>query len=183
MIIGGFNMDIEKKRQVELLSREDIANKVCELGEIIAKDYEGKKLIIVSLLKGSFIFTADLVREINIPLMIDFMITSSYGHSEESSGKVKVIQDIDKDLAGYHVLIVDDIADTGLTMDFVLGHLKSKNPESVKACVLLDKPSRRKAELEPEYVGFTIPDKFIVGYGLNYGDYYRNVPYVFAFED
>lgn len=176
-------MDIEKKRQVELFSKEDIAGKVHELGDIITKDYEGKKLIIVSLLKGAFIFTADLVREIKIPLIVDFMTTSSYGHSEESSGKVKVIQDIDKDLTGYDVLIVDDIADTGTTMDFVIDHLKAKNPNSVKACVLLDKPSRRKVELEPEYIGFTIPDKFIVGYGLNYGDYYRNIPYVFAFED
>ncbi len=176
-------MDIEKKRKEVLFSREDIQKRVEELGRQISKDYEGKSLLVVSLLKGSFIFTADLVREINIPVKIEFMTTSSYGHSEESSGKVQVLYDIKEDLEGYDVLIADDIADTGITMEFVIGYLKSKNPNSVKSCVLLDKPSRRKVDLEADYVGFAIPDKFIVGYGLNYGDYYRNVPYVFAFVD
>lgn len=176
-------MDIEKKRKEVLLTREEIQKRVEELGKEISKEYEGKKLLVVSLLKGSFIFTADLVREINIPCKIEFMATSSYGHGTESSGKVKILYDIDKNLEGYDVLIADDIADTGITMKYVIEYLKSKNPNSIKSCVLLDKPSRRKVELEPEYVGFRIPDKFIVGYGLNYGDYYRNVPYVFAFVD
>lgn len=176
-------MDIEKKRKEILFSREDIQRRVEELGRQISKDYEGKNLLVVSLLKGSFIFTADLVREINIPVKIEFMATSSYGHSTESTGKVNVLYDIQENLEGYDVLIADDIADTGITMDYIIDYLKSKNPDSVRSCVLLDKPSRRKVDLEADYVGFTIPDKFIVGYGLNYGDYYRNVPYVFAFVD
>lgn len=176
-------MDIEKKRKELLFSREDIRSRVEELGSQITDDYKGKKLMVVSLLKGSFIFTADLVREIDAPVKIEFMTTSSYGHSEESSGKIDVVQDLNENIEGYDVLVVDDIADTGLTMKFVLEHLRTKNPASIKCCTLLDKPSRRKTELEPDYVGFTIPDKFIVGYGLNYGDYYRNVPYVFAFVD
>ncbi|RKD27318.1 hypoxanthine phosphoribosyltransferase [Caminicella sporogenes DSM 14501] len=176
-------MDIENKKKEVLLSREDIQKRVEELGKEISNDYKEKNLLVVSLLKGSFIFTADLVREIDIPVKIEFMTTSSYGHSEESSGKVKVLYDIKGSLEGYDVLIVDDIADTGITMKYIIEYLKSKNPSSIKSCVLLDKPSRRKVELEPDYVGFTIPDKFIVGYGLNYGDYYRNVPYVFAFVD
>ncbi|MCT4621712.1 MAG: hypoxanthine phosphoribosyltransferase [Marinisporobacter sp.] len=176
-------MSIENKRKEVLFSKKDIQNRVEELGEKIAKDYEGKKILAVSLLKGSFIFAADLVREIDAPVRVEFMTTSSYGHGEESSGHVKVVHDLNVDLEEYDVLVIDDIADTGLTMEYVLEHLKAKNPASIKCCVLLDKPSRRKTELEADYVGFTIPDKFIVGYGLNYGDYYRNVPYVFAFVD
>lgn len=176
-------MDVEKKKKEILFSREDIQKRVEELGEEIRKDYADKNLLAVSLLKGSFIFAADLVREIDAPVRVEFMTTSSYGHGEESCGKVKVLADLNFDLTGYDVLIVDDIADTGITMEFVLKHLKAKNPKSIKSCVLLDKPSRRKTELEADYVGFTIPDKFIVGYGLNYGDYYRNVPYIFAFVD
>ncbi|SKC43352.1 hypoxanthine phosphoribosyltransferase [Maledivibacter halophilus] len=176
-------MEIENKRKEVLFTREDINERVKELGQQISREYEGKKLLVISLLKGSFIFTADLVREINIPVKIEFMATSSYGNSTESSGKVRVLYDIKEDLKGYDVLIADDIADTGITMEFVIDYIKGKNPNSVKSCVLLDKPSRRKVDLEADYVGFTIPDKFIVGYGLNYGDYYRNIPYVFAFVD
>ncbi|MEW9123934.1 MAG: hypoxanthine phosphoribosyltransferase [Thermotaleaceae bacterium] len=176
-------MDIEKKRKEILFSREDIHKRVKELGQQIAADYQGKKLLVVSLLKGSFIFTADLVREIEAPVKIAFMATSSYGHETETTGQVNILYDIQESIEGYDVLVVDDIADTGLTMKFVLDHLAKKKPASIKNCVLLDKPSRRKTLLEPDYVGYTIPDKFIVGYGLNYGDYYRNVPYVFAFVD
>lgn len=176
-------MDIEKKKKEILFTREDILTRVREVGLKITEDYKGKKLMVVSLLKGSFIFTADLVREIDAPVKIEFMATASYGHGEESSGSVNILYDINEKIEGYDVLVVDDIADTGLTMKFVLNHLKTKNPKSIKSCVLLDKPSRRKTELEADYVGFSIPDKFIVGYGLNYGDYYRNIPYVFAFVD
>ncbi len=176
-------MDIENKRKEVLFTREDIRKRVEELGKQISEDYKDKKLLVVSLLKGSFIFTADLVREIDIPVIVEFMTTSSYGHSTDSTGNVKILYDINRDLTGYDVLIADDITDTGITMKYVMEYLKSKNPNSIKNCVLLDKPSRREVEIEPDYVGFTIPDKFIVGYGLNYGDYYRNVPYVFAFVD
>lgn len=176
-------MNIESKRKEILFSAEDIKKRVEELGKQITGEYIGKKLLVISLLKGSFIFTADLVREIDAPVKIEFMRTSSYGHSEETTGHVNIVNDLDQGIEEYDVLVVDDIADTGLTMKYVLHHLKEKNPASIKCCVLLDKPSRRKTELEADYVGFTIPDKFIVGYGLNYGDYYRNIPYVFAFVD
>lgn len=171
-------MNIETKKWEVLCSEEQIASKLKELGAQISKDYEGKNLLVVSLLKGSFIFCADLVRNITVPVKIEFMTTSSYGHGEVNTG-VKVVSDVNCDLEGYDVLIVDDITDTALTMHYVMNHLKSKNPKSVKSCVLLDKPSRRKVELVPDYCGFEIEDKFVVGYGLNYGDYYRNIPYVF----
>ncbi len=172
-------MDIETKKWEVLCSEEQIASRLKELGAQISEEYKGKNLLVVSLLKGSFIFCADLVRNITVPVKIEFMTTSSYGHGEESSGKVKMVSDIPSDISGYDVLVVDDITDTALTMDFVINHIKSKNPKSVKSCVLLDKPSRRKVELVPDYCGFEIEDKFVVGYGLNYGDYYRNIPYVF----
>lgn len=176
-------MDIESKKWEVLCSEEQIAERLKELGEQITEDYKDKKLMVVSLLKGSFIFCADLVRTIKVPVKIDFMTTSSYGHGENSSGKINVLSDINADLEGYDVLIVDDITDTALTMNHVMNHLKAKNPASIKCCVLLDKPSRRKVELVPDYCGFTIEDKFVVGYGLNFGDYYRNIPYVFNVTD
>ena len=172
-------MDIETKKWEVLCSKEQIDERLKELGAQISEDYKDKNLLVVSLLKGSFIFCADLVRQINVPVRIEFMTTASYGHGEESSGTVKVVSDINTDLNGFDVLVVDDITDSALTMDFVMKHLKAKNPASIKSCVLLDKPSRRKVEFVPDYCGFTIEDKFVVGYGLNYGDYYRNVPYVF----
>lgn len=175
-------MDMDKKEKI-LFSADEIRKRVRELGQEINRDYKGKKLVIVSLLRGSFIFTADLVREINVPTQIEFMTTASYGHGEESSGRVNIISDIKDDIEGRDVLVVDDIMDTGLTMEKIIEHLKSKNPSSIKSCVMLDKPERRKTELTPDYVGFTIPDLFIVGYGLNYGDYYRNIPYIFSFVD
>ncbi|MCK8058328.1 hypoxanthine phosphoribosyltransferase [Fusibacter sp. A1] len=176
-------MSIENKRQVTLLSEDQIQTRIAELGAELTEIYKEKNLLVVSLLKGSFIFTADLVRKMPIDVKIEFMITSSYGHSEESSGSLQVKKDIEGSLEGYDVLIVDDITDSGITMKNVIEHLSKKGPKSIKSCVLLDKPSRRQVELVPDYVGFEIPDKFIVGYGLNYGDYFRNVPYVFAFED
>ncbi|MGL4913082.1 MAG: hypoxanthine phosphoribosyltransferase [Romboutsia sp.] len=172
-------MDIETKKWEVLCSEEQIATRLKELGAQLSKDYEGKNLLVVSLLKGSFIFCADLVRNITVPVKIEFMTTSSYGHGEQSSGNVKVVSDVNSSLEGYDVLIVDDITDTALTMNHVMSHLKAKNPSSIKCCVLLDKPSRRKVELVPDYCGFEIEDKFVVGYGLNFGDYYRNIPYVF----
>lgn len=176
-------MDIDKKVWEVLCSEEDISNRLSELGKEISNDYKDKNLYVVSLLRGSFVFTADLVRKLDIPVKIDFMTTSSYGHGIETSGLVRIVNDIKEDLTDYHVLVVDDITDSGLTMKYVMDHLKTKNPSSVKSCVLLDKPERRQIEIVPDYVGFTIPDKFVVGYGLNYGDYYRNIPYVFVVTD
>ncbi len=170
------------KRQKTLFSREEIAKRVRELGIEISTDYKGKDLVVISLLRGSFIFTSDLVRELPIPVEVDFMTTSSYEHSEESSGHVDIVNDIRTDIKGKDVLIVDDIMDSGFTLEKVVKHLQGKSPRSIKISVMLDKPSRRKVDLSPDYVGFTIPDVFIVGYGLNYGDFYRNIPYIFTFE-
>jgi hypoxanthine phosphoribosyltransferase len=171
----------ENKRNI-LISKEQIDERISELGKQISLDYIDHNLYILSLLRGSFIFAADLVREINIPVKIGFMTTSSYGHDEVSSGIVKVVNDVPDNVEGYDVLIVDDIVDTGITMQFVMEHIKSLGAKSVRSCVLLDKPERRKVDLKPDYSCFTIPDLFVVGYGLNYGDYYRNVPYVFNWE-
>jgi len=175
-------MNVEKMRKEVVIKKEEIKNRCIELGEEIAKDYKDKNLLIISLLKGSFIFTADLVRKIDLPVRIEFMTTSSYGHGEENLGKVIFKHDLEiDDLSEFDVLIVDDITDSAITMKSVVEHLNEKNPKSIKSCVLLDKPSRRKVEYQADYIGFTIEDKFIVGYGLNYGDYYRNVDHVFAF--
>lgn len=173
---------MENRKENILISAEEIQEKVAELGSIISNDYKDKKLYVLSLLRGSFIFTADLVRHITVPVKIGFMTTSSYGHSEESSGKVQVVHEIADNIEGYDVLVVDDIVDTGITMKFVMEYLQKYNPASVKSCVLLDKPERRKVDLTPDYKCFTIPDVFVVGYGLNYGDYYRNKPYIFNWE-
>ena len=171
----------DKKRNI-LISEEQIAQRIIEVGAEISRDYEGKNLYMLSLLRGSFIFAADLVRKIDVPVKIGFMTTSSYGHGEETSGIVKVVNDIPDDIKGYDVLIVDDIVDSGITMQFVIDHVKKLGANSVKSCVLLDKPERRKVNLRPDYCCFEIEDVFVVGYGLNYGDYYRNIPYVFNWE-
>lgn len=174
---------MEGKKENILISKEEIEKKVAELGSRISKEYEGKNLYVLSLLRGSFIFAADLVRHITVPTKIGFMTTSSYGHSEVSTGSVKIINDIPDNIEGFDVLIVDDIVDTGITMDFVVNHVKSLGASSVNCCVLLDKPERRKVDITPNYCCFQIPDVFVVGYGLNYGDYYRNVPYIFNWEE
>lgn len=177
-------LSIENKRRETLFTREEIGKRVAELGSELAGIYKNGNVLVVSLMKGSFIFAADLVREMDIPVRIEFMTTSSYGHEETSSGSVQMVQDLKiEDLKGYDVIVVDDICDTGITMQAVVNHLTKRNPDSIRSCVLLDKPSRREADYAPDYIGFTIPDKFIVGYGLNYGDYFRNIPYIFAFVD
>jgi len=170
---------MENKKRNILLSKETIDTRIAELGAEITKDYEGKKLYVLSLLRGSFVFTADLVRALDTKVKIGFMTTSSYGNSEISSGNVKIVSDIPDNIEGYDVLIVDDIVDTGYTMEFIIEHVKKLGAASVKSCVLLDKPSRRKANVTPDYRCFEIDDVFVVGYGLDYENYYRNVPYVF----
>lgn len=172
----------DKKRNI-LFSKEDINKRIVELGAEITKDYKGKNLYILSLLRGSFIYAADLAREIDMNAKIGFMTTSSYGHSETSSGTVQIVNDIPDNIEGFDVLIVDDIVDTGYTMKFVYDHVKSLGAASIKTSVLLDKPSRRKVDISPDYCCFEIEDLFVVGYGLNYGDHYRNIPYVFNWED
>jgi len=174
---------MENKKRNVLISEAQIKEKVTELGTIISKDYEYKKLYVLSLLKGSFIFTSDLVRCITVPTKIGFMTTSSYGDKEESSGKVNILYDIPDDIKDYDVLIVDDIVDSGITMSFVKNHVKNLGANSIQCCVLLDKPDRRKVDITPDYYCFQIPDLFVVGYGLNYGDYFRNIPYIFNWEE
>lgn len=173
---------MENKKRKVLFSEKEIRDRVIEMGEEISNIYRGKDLVVVSLLRGSFIFTADLVRSLTIPVEIDFMTTSSYEDKEVSSGKVKIIQDIRSNIEGKDILIVDDIVDSGNTMENVIEYLEEKKPNSIKVAVMLDKPSRRQVKLEPDFVGFAIADLFIVGYGLNYGDYYRNIPNIFTFE-
>ncbi len=162
-----------------LVSEEQLKAKVAELGAQISKDYKGKNLVLVSILKGSVVFMADLMRAISIPCNIDFMVVSSYGGSNTTtSGLVKIIKDLDGDLSGKDVLIVEDILDTGVTLSNLVPMLKMRNPSSVKICTILDKPSRRKADIAPDYEGFQVPDEFVVGYGLDYDEKYRNLPYV-----
>ena len=162
-----------------LVSEEQLKAKVAELGAQISKDYKDKNLVLVSILKGSVVFMADLMRAISIPCNIDFMVVSSYGGSNTTtSGLVKIIKDLDGDLSGKDVLIVEDILDTGVTLSNLVPMLKMRNPSSVKICTILDKPSRRKADIAPDYEGFQVPDEFVVGYGLDYGEKYRNLPYI-----
>ncbi len=172
----------ENKREKILFNRDEIARRVRELGREISLSYKDREIVVISLLRGSFVFAADLVRELSVPVEIDFMTTSSYGDSETSSGIVDIVNDIRTSIKGKDVLIVDDIMDSGYTLEKVIEHLEMKEPNSIEICVMLDKPSRRKVDLSPNFVGFSIPDVFIVGYGLNYGSYYRNIPYIFTFE-
>ena len=173
---------MEDKNRNILLSEEQIKEQIAVVGKKLTEYYKDKNLYVLSLLRGSFIFAADLVRAIDTKAQIGFMTTSSYGHGEESTGIVKVVNDIPDNIEGLDVLIVDDIIDSGITMDFVINHVKSLGAKSVKTCTLLDKPSRRKVDLKPDYCCFEIEDLFVVGYRLNYGDHYRNIPYIFNWE-
>ena len=171
----------DKKRNI-LFSEEQIKARVKELGEEITKDYEGKEVYILPLLRGSIVFGADIFKALDLKAKVGFMTTSSYGHGETSTGTVTAVNDIPDNIEGLDVIIVDDIMDTGYTMEFVINHVKKLGAKSVKTCVLLDKPSRRKVDLKPDYCCFEIEDLFVVGYGLDYEGYYRNVPYVFNWE-
>lgn len=162
-----------------LVSEEQMKAKVTELGARISADYEGKDLLLVSILKGAVVFMADLMRAVTIPCGIDFMVVSSYGGANTSStGLVKIIKDLDQDLSGKDVLIVEDILDTGITLSHLMPMLQMRNPNSLRLCTILSKPSRRKADIKPDYCGFEVPDEFVVGYGLDYDEKYRNLPYV-----
>ena len=161
-----------------LYSEEALNARLTELGEQITNDYAGKPLTVISILKGSNIFTSDLVRKINLPLKMDFMAVSSYGNATESTGVVRIIKDLDGSVEGENLLIVDDIVDSGLTLKYLKEILLTRNPASVKICTLLDKPARRKESVNIDYLGFEVPDGFIVGYGIDYAECYRNLPYV-----
>jgi hypoxanthine phosphoribosyltransferase len=161
-----------------LLSGEQLQARIRELGREVAADYVDRDPVLVSVLKGSIIFLADLIREMEIPLSLDLMEVSSYGASTESSGQVRILKDLSKPIEGRHVIVVEDIIDTGLTLNYLLKYLADKNPASIRIVCLLDKPARRLAEIPIDYRGFTIPDRFVIGYGLDYDERYRNLPYI-----
>jgi len=161
-----------------LISEEQLKEKVKELAKQISDDYAGKDLLMISVLKGGFVFAADLFRSLNIPASVDFLAVSSYGASSKTSGVVKIIKDLDKPVAGKDVLIVEDILDSGITLNYLKDLLLRRGVNSLKICTILNKPERRKVDLTADYIGFDIPDEFVVGYGLDYDEKYRNLPFV-----
>ncbi|HCS73855.1 MAG TPA: hypoxanthine phosphoribosyltransferase [Clostridiales bacterium] len=161
-----------------LIDEETLQNRVKELGKQITEDYRDKDLLIICILKGGVVFASDLMKVIALPLSIDFMAVSSYGSSTKSSGVVRIQKDLDEEIEGKDVLIVEDIVDTGLTLNYLVENLLSRKPASLKICCCLDKPNRRKAAINIDYVGFSIPDEFVIGYGLDYAQKFRNLPYI-----
>ncbi len=166
--------DVEKV----LLSCDDIKEITKKLGKQITEDYQGKNLLMISVLKGSILFMADLMREIKVHCRIDFMSISTYAGGLKSSGTAKILKDLDISVEGYDVLVVEDILDSGVTLSYILDLLGSRNPNSIKICTLLDKPERRKSDIKADYVGAVVPDEFVIGYGLDYDEKYRNLPFV-----
>ncbi len=167
-----------KDIQEVLISEEELQSKVKELAAQISEDYAGKNLLLLCILKGGVMFMADLARNITIPAELDFMAVSSYGSSSESSGVVKIVKDLNDHIEGKHVLIVEDIIDSGLTLNYLVKYLKARGPESVEICTILDKPERREVDVEVKYKGFDVPNAFLVGYGLDYAEKYRNIPFI-----
>ena len=161
-----------------LFSEEQLKERVAQIAAQIDRDYAGKELMLVSVLRGSFIFMADLVRAITVPCKVDFMAVSSYGSGTVSSGQVQITKDLSEDITGRHLLVVEDILDSGNTLSYLLEVLRARKPASIRLCTLLDKPERRVKPVHLDYTGFTIPDAFVVGYGLDYDEYYRNLPYI-----
>src|SRR5277367_3972188 len=166
----------------ELVSAEALQERVRQLGADVSRDYDGKPLLLVGVLKGAVFFLSDLMRWITIPVEVDFMAVASYGSATDSSGVVRILKDLDAAIEGRDVLIVEDIVDSGLTLQYLLRNLGSRNPNSLEVCALLTKPDRRKVDLPTRYVGFEIPDRFVVGYGLDYAERHRNLPYVAVLE-
>jgi hypoxanthine phosphoribosyltransferase len=161
-----------------LITHRQIKEKTAELGRRITEDYRGKNPLLICILKGGLMFLADLMREIDLPLEIDFMAVSSYGDSTESSGVVRILMDLERNIQGRHVLLVEDIIDTGRTLNYIIENLRTRGPASIRVCTLLNKPARRVLDIPLDYVGFDIPDEFVVGYGLDYGEVYRNLPFI-----
>ncbi|MBI5192409.1 MAG: hypoxanthine phosphoribosyltransferase [Nitrospirae bacterium] len=166
-----------------LITQREIEKRIKELGTKISADYDGKDLVMICILKGGYIFFADLVRNIHVPVSVDFMMVSSYGPGTTSSNAVKIIADLSADIKDKDVLIVEDIVDSGLTLSYLYKTIKSKKPRTIKLCVLLDKVERRKYETPIDYVGFTIPNNFVIGYGLDYQDNFRNLPYIAVLDE
>jgi hypoxanthine phosphoribosyltransferase len=163
-----------------LVSAEELQRRVVELGEEISRDYAGRSLLLVGVLKGAVFFLSDLMRFIDVPVEVDFMAVASYGSATDSSGVVRILKDLDGPIEGRDVLIVEDIVDSGLTLQYLMRNLGSRNPSTLEVCALLTKPERRKVDLPTRYVGFEIPNRFVVGYGLDYAERHRNLPYVAA---
>jgi hypoxanthine phosphoribosyltransferase len=163
-----------------LVPAEDLARRVVELAEEISRDYEGKDLVLIGVLKGAVFFLSDLMRQLTVPCEVDFMAVASYGSATKSSGVVRILKDLDAVIEGRDVLIVEDIVDSGLTLQYLLRNLAGRNPRSLEVCALLIKPERRKVDLHTRYVGFEIPNEFAIGYGLDHDERYRNLPYVAA---
>ena len=166
-------------RMVPVLSGNQIQKKVKELARRISEDYRGKEIVLVGVLKGAFIFLADLVREIDVPAQIGFIRLTSYGSKTSTSGRIRITKDIELDIQGRHVLIVEDIVDSGLTIAYLLSHLKQRRPESIRVCALIDKRERRKVQVQVDYAGHVVDQGFLVGYGLDFDEKYRNLPEVF----
>lgn len=161
-----------------LLTEEEVDKRIQEIGDQISKDYVGKKVHLVCVLKGGSFFMCELAKRITVPVSIDFMSVSSYGGDTQSSGVVRIVKDLDEPLTGRHVIVIEDIVDSGRTLSYLLDMLGSRGPEDVKLCTLLDKPDRRVVDVKVDYTGFEIPDEFVVGYGLDYDQKYRNLPYI-----
>lgn len=161
-----------------LISEEEIQQKTKELGARISKDYVGKEVTVICVLKGGVMFMVDLVKQITVPLKMDFMVVSSYGNEFKSTGVVKIIKDLDESITNQHVIIVEDIIDSGRTLNYLIKILKERNPASIEICTLLDKPEQRIAQVDAKYVGFVIENHFVLGYGLDYEQLYRNLPYI-----
>ena len=162
----------------KLVSEEEIDKRIKELGETISRDYAGETVHLVCVLKGGVFFMCELAKRITVPVTMDFMSASSYGSSTKSSGVVRILKDLETPIEGKNVIIVEDIIDSGLTLDYIKGYLQGRHPKSLRICAILDKPSRRKVQIRADYVGFEVEDKFIVGYGLDFDQHYRNLPYI-----
>lgn len=169
---------LEKDIQEVLFSQQQLEERVDQIAQEITRDYAGKEIVLISVLRGSFVFMADLCRRIDLPCTIDFMSVSSYGSGTSSTGQVQITKDLSGDISGKHILVVEDILDSGNTLSYLLRVLEQRGPASVRLCTLLDKPDRRVKPVEVHYSGFTIPDAFVVGYGLDYAEKYRNLPYI-----
>lgn len=169
---------LDKDVERVLFSEEELHRRVAEIAAEIDRDYAGREPLLVSVLRGSFVFMADLVRQIHLPCTVDFMAVSSYGAGTASSGQVRIIKDLSEHIEGRDVIVVEDILDSGNTLSYLREILRQRGPASLKIVTLLDKPERRTAPIAPDYFGFTVPDEFVVGYGLDYDEYYRNLPYV-----
>ena len=169
---------LEKDIQEILFSEEQLASRVNEIARQITQDYQGKEIVLISVLRGSFVFMADLCRRIDLPCTVDFMAVSSYGSGTSSTGQVQITKDLSSDIAGKHIIVVEDILDSGKTLFYLREILQKRNPASIRIATLLNKPARREADIVPDYSCFEVPDEFVVGYGLDYAEKYRNLPYI-----